>query len=69
MFRRRNAHKILIGKPEDEKPPGRHRHRLEDNIRMDLTGTGYESVDWIHVVYDRDHWRAVLNKIMKLWVP
>jgi hypothetical protein len=25
------------------------RRRLEDNIRMDLKETGYESVDWIYV--------------------
>jgi hypothetical protein len=31
-----SAYKIFIGKPERKRPHGRHRHRLEDNIKMDL---------------------------------
>jgi hypothetical protein len=33
---RRNAHKILVGKPEGKGPLGRLGHRWEDNIKMDL---------------------------------
>jgi len=29
-----NTYKILVGKPEEKRPLGRHRHRWEDNIRM-----------------------------------
>jgi hypothetical protein len=32
----RNAHKILVGKPERKRPLERLRHRLEDNIKTDL---------------------------------
>jgi hypothetical protein len=32
---KRNAYRILLGKPEGKKPLGRPRHRWEDNIRMD----------------------------------
>jgi len=32
----RNAYKILVGKPEGKRPLGGHRHRWEDNIKMDL---------------------------------
>jgi hypothetical protein len=31
-----NKYKILVGKPEGEKPLGRSWRRWEDNIRMDL---------------------------------
>jgi hypothetical protein len=31
-----NVYKILIGKPEGKRPLGRSRHRLVDNIEMDL---------------------------------
>jgi hypothetical protein len=31
-----NAYKILVGKPEGKRLLGRPRHRLEDNIRVDL---------------------------------
>jgi hypothetical protein len=57
----RNAYNILLGKPEGKKPIGRLRRRWEDNIRMDLRETGWERVDWMHPVQDRDQWRALLN--------
>jgi hypothetical protein len=41
-----NAHKILDGKPEGNRPLGRLRRRREDKIRVDLRGTGWEDVDW-----------------------
>jgi hypothetical protein len=33
---RRNAYRILVGKPEDKRPLGRPRRRWVDNIKMDL---------------------------------
>jgi hypothetical protein len=33
---KRNAYRILVGKPEGKIPPGRPRRRWEDNIRLDL---------------------------------
>jgi len=41
----------------------------EDNIRMDLTETDFEGVTWIHLVQDRDQWRALVSKIMNIRVP
>jgi hypothetical protein len=32
----RNAHRLLVGKPKGKRPLGRHRHRWEDHIKMDL---------------------------------
>jgi len=32
----RNAYSVSVGKPEGKKPLGRHSHRWEDNIRLDL---------------------------------
>jgi hypothetical protein len=49
-----NAYKSLIGKPEGKKPLRRSRHIWEDNIKMDVREIGLESVDWIHMVQDRD---------------
>jgi hypothetical protein len=64
----RNAYKTLVGKPEGKRPLRRPRSRWEDNIRMDLRVVGWESVDWVNLVQDRDQWRAVLNTVMNLHV-
>jgi hypothetical protein len=37
---RRGAYRVLMGKPEGEGSLGRHRHRWEDNIKMDLQEIG-----------------------------
>jgi len=42
---------------------------MEDNIRMDLTETGWEGLDWNQLAQDRDQWRALVNRVMNLWVP
>ena len=36
----RSAFKILTGTPSVKRPLGRPKHIWEDNIRMDLKGTG-----------------------------
>jgi hypothetical protein len=34
--KKRNANRILVGKPEGNRPLGRPRRRREDNIKIDL---------------------------------
>jgi len=36
----RGVHRILVGKPEGNRPLGRPRRRWEDNIKMDFSGSG-----------------------------
>jgi hypothetical protein len=33
---KRNAYRVLVGKPEEKRPLGRPKRRWEDNIRMDF---------------------------------
>jgi hypothetical protein len=40
MREMRNTYKILVERTEGKRPLGRPRRRLEDNIRMDLSGIG-----------------------------
>jgi len=49
-----NSYKIFVGIPEGKRPHGRHRRKWEYNIRMDIRGMGWEVVDWIHLVQERD---------------
>jgi hypothetical protein len=60
MREKRNAYRILVGKPEGKRPLGRPRRRWEDNIRTDRIG-----MDWIDLAQDRDQWRALVNMVMK----
>jgi hypothetical protein len=50
----RNAYNIVVGKPEGKSPLGRPRCRWEDNIRMDVREIGWEGVDWMHLVKNRE---------------
>jgi hypothetical protein len=36
MGEKRNAYRILVGKPEEKRPLGRPRRRWVDNVKMDL---------------------------------
>jgi len=36
MGERRGVYRFLVGKPKGKKPLGTSRHRLDDNIKMDL---------------------------------
>jgi hypothetical protein len=50
----KNAYKLLVGKTDWKMPLGKPRRRWEDNIRMDLREIGWEIVNRIHLVQDRD---------------
>jgi hypothetical protein len=40
-----------------------------DNIKMDLREIGWDGMDWIDLVLDRNQWRALVNAVMNLRVP
>jgi hypothetical protein len=43
--------------------------RWVHNIKMDFREIGWDGMDWIDLVQDRDQWRALVNTVMNLPVP
>jgi hypothetical protein len=66
---KRNAYRILVGKPEGKRQLGRPRRKWMDNIKMDITEIRWDGMDWIDSAQDRDQWRALVNTVMNLRVP
>jgi hypothetical protein len=50
---KKNAYKILVGKPEEKRPLGRPRHRCENNINTLRTGRHFIGF-WLLNVADRE---------------
>jgi hypothetical protein len=65
----RGVHRVLVGKPEGNRPMGRPRCGWEDNIKMDLQEVGGGCGDCLELAQDMDWWRALVNTVMKLRVP
>jgi hypothetical protein len=66
---KRNAYRILVGKPEGKRQLGRPRRRWVDNIKIDLREIGWDGIDWIDLTQHRDQWRALVNTVVKLRLP
>jgi hypothetical protein len=57
-----------VGKPEGKRPLARPRYQLQNNIKMDLKETRWESMDWTNLSQDTDNWQAVENMVMNVQV-
>jgi hypothetical protein len=69
MGERRGAHRVLVGRHEGSRPPGRPMRRWKDNIKINLQEVGRGAIDWIDLTKGRDRWRAFVNAVMNLRVP
>jgi hypothetical protein len=56
---KRNVYRILVGNPDGKRPLGRPRCRSVVNIKMDLSKSGGDGMEW----------RALVNTAMNLRVP
>jgi hypothetical protein len=66
---KRNAYRVLVGKPGRKRPLLRPKSTSENNIKMDLTENGWGGMDWIHLAQDRDQRRALVKTVTNLWTP
>jgi hypothetical protein len=57
MGEKRNAHRILVGKP------------VAKRNNMALRESGRTGMDWIHLAEDRGQWSALVNTVMNVRVP
>ena len=48
---------------------GRPTRRWKDNIKANLKGTGWQSVDWFDLAKNRDKDRAFVNEVVKVCIP
>jgi len=69
MGEERRVYRVMLGKPEGRRPPGRSRRRWVNNIRMDLQEVGCGYMDWIGLDQDRDEWRTLVSAVMNIRVP
>jgi hypothetical protein len=65
----RGVYRVLVGRSEGKRPPGRPRRRWEDNIKMDLREIEIDGANWILLAQGRAQWRAFVNTVMNLRVP
>jgi hypothetical protein len=68
MREKRNAYRILVGKPEGKRPPRSPRRSWVKNIKMDLRDIGWDDVDWTDLAQDGDQWRFLVNTVMNFQV-
>jgi hypothetical protein len=65
--RLKNAHRVLVGKPERDNL--KYRRRWQYSIITDVEEVGWKNVEWISVSKNWDTWRALVNGVMNLQVP
>jgi hypothetical protein len=68
MEKKRNACKLLVGKPEGKRPLGRPRHWLVGNIMIDLEEIGWGGMEWTGLPQDMHKRRALVNAAMNIRV-
>jgi hypothetical protein len=68
MREKRNANRILVGKPDRRRTLGRPRRMWENNIKIDLIEIESGGVDWIDLAQDKEKSIALVNTVMNFRV-
>jgi hypothetical protein len=59
----RCAYRVLVGRPEGKRPPGRPRRKWEDSIKINVREIRINAANWIQLAQDRVQWRAFVNTV------
>jgi hypothetical protein len=54
-MRKTNLYRLLVGKSEGKRTPGRPRRRMVNNIKMNFLEIELGGVDWIGLAKDGDN--------------
>jgi len=60
---------VLVRKSQGKQLLTRLSTRGRNNIKMYLKDTGWEGMNWIHLVQDRNKWQALATKVLNREVP
>jgi hypothetical protein len=66
---KRIAYRVLVRKPDGNRPLGGPRCRWVDNTKIDLREIEWDGMEWIDLAKDRDQWRALVNTVINIRVP
>ena len=69
MGKRGGVYRVLVGKPEGNRPRGSRRRRWGVILKWIFRKMGCGDLDWIDLAQDGDSWRALVNAVMNLRVP
>ena len=65
---KRGACGAVLGKLEEKRPLVRPRLRWED-VKMGLRRKGWDGIDWIHLLWDRDKFTVVVKVVISPQLP
>jgi hypothetical protein len=69
QWKKINAYRILVGRPEGKNSLRRPRRRWVGNIKLDLRDVRWSGMDWIYLAQDCYQWRDLVNTVIKFRVP
>jgi len=59
----RGAYRVLVGRSDGKRPPGRSRRRWKDNIKMARQEVGWKIMYSIGLAQDTNRWWALVNEV------
>jgi len=63
LRKRKNSHRVLVGKPDGNKPLAKPMFRCSDNTEMDFKENRWDCGDWIQLAPDGQE-LALLNSVL-----